>query len=41
MRTNRNVLFDDPGCVDPKAVCKWRTACPIRLLEKEAAGQTR
>jgi hypothetical protein len=38
---SRSVPLDDPSCVDPMAFYKWRTPCPIHLLEKGAAGNTR
>ena len=38
-RTNKRIPLAEPRCVDPKAYCKWRTACPIRLLEKEAVRE--
>ncbi len=34
-RTNKQIPLAEPRCVDPKAYCKWRTACPIHLMEKE------
>ncbi len=36
-RTAKSISLDEPACVDPKAYCKWRTACPVHILEKEAA----
>jgi len=35
-RTNKEIPLSQPSCVDPKAYCKWRTACPINMLEKES-----
>lgn len=34
-REKKKVPICAPKCVDPKAYCKHRTACPIYLLEKE------
>ena len=36
-KSNRDLPLADPHCANPSAYCKWRTACPINLLEKEAA----
>ena len=38
-RTGKEIPFFEP-CDDPKAYCKWRTSCPINLLEKKSARKT-
>jgi len=38
-RTKKEIPLSRPSCVDPKAYCKWRTACPINMLEKEASRE--
>lgn len=39
-REKKKVSICEPKCFDPKAYCKWRTSCPIYMLEKEAKRQT-
>lgn len=36
-RAVKEIPFSEPKCVEPKAYCKWRTSCPINLLEKKGA----
>lgn len=40
-KSQRDVPLAEPRCVNPKAYCKWRTACPVHLLEKEQGRQAR
>lgn len=40
-RLEKDVSAEEPRCLDPKAYCKHRSACPIHLLEKEAARARR
>ena len=40
-KSNKDVPLAEPRCLNPKAFCKWRTACPIHLLEKEIARANR
>jgi len=39
-KSARDIPLAEPRCLNPKAYCKWRTACPIHVLEKEAARGT-
>jgi hypothetical protein len=41
LRHNKKMVMKKPRCLDPKAYCKYRTSCPIHLLEKEAARADR
>lgn len=36
-RSGKNISLADPHCADPARYCKWRTACPVHILEKEIA----
>lgn len=38
-KTAKNISLAEPRCANPTGYCKWRTACPVRLLEKEQAGK--
>ncbi len=40
-KSNKDVPLAEPRCLNPTAYCKWRTACPIHLLEKELARAAR
>jgi len=40
LRTLKRIPLSEPFCVDPTAFCKYRTACPIHLLEKENKRKT-
>ena len=35
MRSNKRMQLSAPKGRDPTAFCKWRTACPVYMLEKE------
>lgn len=34
-RLGKSAPEGEPKCLDPRAYCKDRTACPIHMLEKE------
>ncbi len=36
-RSAKEIPLAAPRCAEPKAYCKWRPACPIHALEKEAS----
>lgn len=36
-KSAKDVPLAHPRCLNPKAYCKWRSACPVHFLEKEAA----
>ena len=40
-KSARDIPFAEPRCENPRAYCKWRTACPIHALEKELARRVR
>ncbi|RMG93114.1 MAG: hypothetical protein D6708_05765 [Candidatus Dadabacteria bacterium] len=40
-KSEKDVPLSEPRCLNPKAYCQWRTACPIHLLEKEEARARR
>ena len=34
-KAEKDVPLAEPRCLNPKAYCRWRTACPLHLLERE------
>jgi len=40
-KSDKDVPLAAPRCLNPRAYCQWRTACPIYLLEKEEARARR
>ncbi len=38
-KTAKDLSLDEPRCANPTGYCKWRTACPVHLLEKEQARE--
>ncbi len=40
-KSDKDVPLSDPHCLNPTAYCKWRTACPIHILEKEAERENK
>ncbi len=39
-RTGKKIPLADAHCIDPKAYCKFRTSCPINMLEKKKARES-
>lgn len=40
-KSQRDVALVEPRCLNPKAYCKWRTACPVHVLEREQRRRER
>jgi hypothetical protein len=36
-KSGKDVRLSSPRCASPTDYCKWRTACPVRVLEREQA----